>query len=96
MTIVRLDHPDQHAIALHEHGDGYSITIGNIPDEDALAAQLWLSAQAALCFGEVELAGSQQGTVPGRSEVYVVVNAPLAKVHRFLDEVLKITSNQLH
>lgn len=96
MTFVRLAHPAQRPIVLHEHGTGYSITIGNIPDEDARAAQLWLAAKAVVAFGAVEMSNIQPGTVPGRSEVYVIVEASLAKVQRFLDEVLKITPNQLH
>lgn len=96
MTTVRLEHPEQRPIVLHEHEAGYSITIGNIPDEDAKAAQLWLAAKAVVAFGAVEVSNIQAGTIAGRSEVYVIVDAPLAEVNRFLNEVLKITPNQIH
>ncbi|MBA3677836.1 MAG: hypothetical protein H0W74_10615 [Sphingosinicella sp.] len=102
MTIVRLEHPEQRPIVLHEHGDCYSITVGNIPNADAPAAQIWLAAKAVVAVvavgtvGTVETSNIKPGSVPGRSDVYVIVKAPLADVKAFLNKDLQITSNQLH
>jgi hypothetical protein len=92
-VMVRLEHPNSIGIAVFEDGKGYSVTLGNILDADAVKAKDWLLKSAMLWFGSVRRLGILRGSVDGRREVFVTVDAKEQSVLDFVKIQLRSPEN---